>query len=363
MNDQNKYMNSGHTDSSHPASLLAMNYETHQQFHVEAHQQQLWNEKYRLLHMQLEALQKQGMSPLFNGLQHMNHHIVPILPFGYFSNTAQNPPTTPMKDIPFGFPPSTVQIPSISSILGHLPTIDNIIREATAMTGTPPTPTAPKRIRKEDRISIGSEGVNADQDEDPRPPNKKPVNADQDEDPRPPNKKPRKNSDKPAYKPAPTGEHRLKVVFESFGTLTKYPQSFGTKGHYVPDGLCGTHKMYNEGWRFHVHHNGLVENGVVRLTWTITNLSTSIVHSMTETNEQARRRCNLGHTISNRVFKQAMEHRASQLEAEMSDKTTPKSRLSNLKRLVRALRPKAFSEGLLAFGLQHRIVQDRMSMT
>jgi hypothetical protein len=156
------------------------------------------------------------------------------------------------------------------------------------------------------------------------------------------------------------GEHRLRISFASFGVKGRVPQTFGKKGMFIPDGLSGSHTMYNENWEFQVRHESEeVEEGVVCINWTIRNMTTGMVHSITETVSQAKKRIALGHTISNRVFRKAMECRARDLEASLDGERND-CRLSNVKSLVKSLRPTSFSEGLLAFGLQHKIVQEHM---
>ena len=59
------------------------------------------------------------------------------------------------------------------------------------------------------------------------------------------------------------GEKRLIIDFENFGTLGKFSQTCcRTQKCFIPDGLCGTHKMYGELWRFKVEHTSdvFIEN-------------------------------------------------------------------------------------------------------
>jgi hypothetical protein len=155
------------------------------------------------------------------------------------------------------------------------------------------------------------------------------------------------------------GEHRLRITFESYGAKGKIPQTFGKKGMYIPDGLQGAHTMYNEHWQFETRHEPENEQGVVCITWIIKNASSGQELAVTETVSEAKKRVSLGHTISNRVFQKAMERRANELEASLAGETN-ECRLSNIHSLVKALRPHSFSEGLLAFGLQHKIVQEKI---
>jgi hypothetical protein len=66
-----------------------------------------------------------------------------------------------------------------------------------------------------------------------------------------------------------------------------------------------------------------------------------------------------GRTISNKVFRDAMEHRAREYEEQQAAEDNH-VRKANLESLIKGLRPKRFSEGPLCFGLQHICVQERM---
>ena len=159
------------------------------------------------------------------------------------------------------------------------------------------------------------------------------------------------------------GEKRLVILFECLGTKGKHPQTFGKSGAYIPDGICGSHTVYNERWRFEITHSTesfTVEKKVcVCLTWKITNLSTGATTTLTETKDEAILRNSQGQTISNKVFREALEDRARRLEMQLQGETNPK-RIAHLESLIRGLRPKRFSEGPLVFGLQHKVVQDNL---
>ena len=157
---------------------------------------------------------------------------------------------------------------------------------------------------------------------------------------------------------------RLVINFDSYGKIGKHLQTYGRKGGAViPDGLSGTHSMYNERWKFEIKHENdqsFEENGkvCVCITWKIINLTTGKVHTATETKKEAVFRMLNGRTISSRLFKEALDHRARELEEELSSTDSSNElRIKNLKAKIRHLKPKRFSEGTLTFGLQHEAVQ------
>ena len=155
------------------------------------------------------------------------------------------------------------------------------------------------------------------------------------------------------------GEHRLIIQFENLGTLGRNVQNFGNNNCYVPDGLIGTHTVYNQPWKFEIHH-GPTEEGVTCIIWKITNLQTGEIHEATETPDEARRRERQGWTISNRLFRDAMKSRVDSL-LESLDTETDSTKVANIHSLIKHLQPKRFNEGTLVFGLQHRQIQDRMN--
>ena len=155
------------------------------------------------------------------------------------------------------------------------------------------------------------------------------------------------------------GESRLKIRFESFGRRGKLPQTFGKiRVGIIPDGLCGTHTLYKQPWKFEIHH-GLAVGDHVCITWRITNLSTMKRYEMTESLEESKIRQRRGRTISNQVFRAAIDDRVNELKALLLAETK-EVRKANLESLIKTLQPKQFSEGLLVFGLQHACVQERM---
>lgn len=159
------------------------------------------------------------------------------------------------------------------------------------------------------------------------------------------------------------GERRLVITFDSLGHRGACPQTFGKSGAIVPDGVVGSHTVYNERWKFGIHHTKevfQVENlKCVCITWTVTNLNTGHVTSLTESREEAIIRNSQGQTISNKVFREALEARAKDLEKSLINETNVK-KCAQVQSLIRNLRPKRFSEGPLVFGLQHKVVQDKM---
>ena len=164
------------------------------------------------------------------------------------------------------------------------------------------------------------------------------------------------------------GESRLKISFASLGSPGKYPQVFGKSRLGVPDGLSGTYVLYSERWTSEIVHGQDSfegEDGTkhVLITWKITNLTSGITQSRTETPKEAILRHKDGRTLCNKVFRRALEQRATELEDELRTETNP-IRVKTMRNLVKKLRPKHFSEGPLVFGLRHECVQSRFrSMT
>lgn len=159
------------------------------------------------------------------------------------------------------------------------------------------------------------------------------------------------------------GERRLVIDFESFGTKGEVPQTFGKRTMYIPDGLVGTHTAYEELWRFEIRHSkqraGI--SSAYCITWRITNIKSGDCVERTETPEEAEARSSLGWTIASQIFREALRRRADQLEISL-DGEVNSTRLANIRSLIRALRPKTFTQGPLVFGLKHRIVQEMMAL-
>ena len=172
------------------------------------------------------------------------------------------------------------------------------------------------------------------------------------------------------YRASPTGEQRLVIAFEDFGDIGQKPQTFGKHSDFIPHGLKGTHHLYHENWEFEIVHEPFdysqadiqkskAANNVVQITYKITNLTTRFVCSQKETFDEALRRNLNGTTITSRVFREALKARANDLEA-LARREENETRAASLYSRAKALRPKQFQEGLLAFGLLHSCVQERM---
>jgi len=84
-----------------------------------------------------------------------------------------------------------------------------------------------------------------------------------------------------------SGEARLKINFEHLGKIGDIPQRFGKADVWIPDGVCGTHFMYSQPWRFEIKQGAKVAEHVVVLTWSITNLISNQVTSVTESPKEA----------------------------------------------------------------------------
>jgi len=157
------------------------------------------------------------------------------------------------------------------------------------------------------------------------------------------------------------GERRLNIQFINTGVLKEPIQSFGKYKLLIRDGLCGTHTMYAQPWRFEInqYETGAVREEI-RLRWTVTNLASGHRISFLETSEQAHERQVKGNTICNLVVREALNQRAGELEEELKTlEPSNTSRIANIKSLVKELRPKQCTEGLLFFGLRHQAAQSR----
>ena len=73
----------------------------------------------------------------------------------------------------------------------------------------------------------------------------------------------------------------------------------------------------------------------------------------------AEKRKTLGWTVCNKAFRTAFEERAIELEKEAQQEENP-VKASKVMTLVKILRPKRFTGGLLLLGLQHQTIQVRM---
>jgi hypothetical protein len=167
---------------------------------------------------------------------------------------------------------------------------------------------------------------------------------------------------KPRKQPRPRfglgGQRRLHITFQDLGRSTDPPQTFGNYGQAIPDGLCGTHTMYSQDWKFLITHGIDVVTSKTVLTWQIINLSSGQITSMTETPHQASLRQTKGKTICNLVMQKALKDRATELEESLNQAGNRTAiQVSNILGLIKKLRPTQCTEGLLFFGLRHDIVQ------
>jgi hypothetical protein len=157
------------------------------------------------------------------------------------------------------------------------------------------------------------------------------------------------------------GEARLNIKFTCLGEPGVIPQRFGKHECGIPNGLSGTLQMYDQRWRMLIEHFPQPDGVTVLIRWTITNLTSGTVTTQMETMQDAIVRETCGRTICNNVLKQALETRAQELEQsmEMMIKDNP-TRAANVRNLVKVLRPKRCTVGLLFFGLLHEQVQTEL---
>ena len=161
-------------------------------------------------------------------------------------------------------------------------------------------------------------------------------------------------------------DRRLVINFESYGTLGPKPQRYGKNNLFIPHGLIGTHIAYQEQWRVEIYHTTQqvlsltrMREDIVCIQWTITNIASQCVYSVTETPDEAVSRANLGWTVTSKLFRDAMAHRADQLFMQANQEENP-CRAANLRSLAKTLRPKSFTQGPLLFGLKHKVIHDTM---
>lgn len=157
------------------------------------------------------------------------------------------------------------------------------------------------------------------------------------------------------------GERRLTINFLFTGLMSEPLQLFGKYRLIIRNGLSGTHTMYAQPWRFEITYEAPGSlKGEMRLRWKVVNLASSSTVSYLETAEQAHERQTKGNTICNLVVREALNKRACELEKELVTLELANStRVANLRSLVRELRPKQCTEGLLFFGLRHAAAQSR----
>jgi len=156
------------------------------------------------------------------------------------------------------------------------------------------------------------------------------------------------------------GESRLNIKFISLGEVGDAPQRFGKNNCGIPHNLSGTHEMYDQPWKFEVYHVNQGKN-IVLITWKITNLISMSVLAVTETPQDAMVRESCGRTICNMVLKTALDNRAKELEKSIHGFYNNPTRVANARNLIKVLRPKRCTVGLLFFGLLHESVQNRFA--
>jgi hypothetical protein len=161
------------------------------------------------------------------------------------------------------------------------------------------------------------------------------------------------------------GHRRLSIQFICIGNLGKYPQTCGNGNQVlIPECLSGFYTAYHQRWKFEISQSSpmFTKNGkkCICFKWAITNVTTQTSHAITETPNQAYIRMSHGRTIASKVFRNAMLAEAEEMEQTLIGEKDP-SRISNVTLLLKALRPKTFSEGLLFFGLKHECVQKKMT--
>ena len=78
-----------------------------------------------------------------------------------------------------------------------------------------------------------------------------------------------------------------------------------------------------------------------------------------ETIKDAQKRKEQGWTLSNKVFREAVNLRINELN-ELISRELNSVKASNLEAMLKSLNPKRFNEGTLVFGLQHQSVQKVM---
>ena len=158
------------------------------------------------------------------------------------------------------------------------------------------------------------------------------------------------------------GERRLNIHFYNTGTLTDPIQTFGKYRLIIRNGLCGTHTMYAQPWKFEINQVGESNaKGEVRLRWSVTNTASDSRVTFVETTDQAHERQVKGNTICNLVVREALNKRALELEKELAslEPNASATRVAHLRSLIKELRPKQCTEGLLFFGLRHQAAQSR----
>jgi len=155
------------------------------------------------------------------------------------------------------------------------------------------------------------------------------------------------------------GEQRLVISFQRMGSLGSEPQIFGKSGYYIPDGICGKHRMYSQDWMFEIHHRlvPVADHEYTVLEWSITNLTSGTRVIQLETPQEAMVRTKTGNTICNTVLRSALDSRIKELEEELKTPGRTPLQIANVKSLMKELCPRKCAQGLLFFGLRHLSVQ------
>ena len=120
--------------------------------------------------------------------------------------------------------------------------------------------------------------------------------------------------------------------------------------------------MHSQQWRFEVKHETTEDDDkMIVIKWTVTNLTSGKVTTLTETPFQAKERQKTGNTICSVVMRKAIEQRVLDLEQDLLSLAVQSNpaQMASLQGLIRELRPKQRNEGILFFGLRHAVVQVR----
>jgi hypothetical protein len=173
-----------------------------------------------------------------------------------------------------------------------------------------------------------------------------------------------KRSPKRKHEATLDGERRVAIEFESCGKVGQLPQTYGKGLLIVPDGCIGRYSAFGQRWKFSINHAlGPItcEDGVSRMciSWSITNLTSGLTHTVVETAMDALKRDRDGKTLCNRVVREALLLRANGLEKELEQTSDPNIVL-DLQTQLKTMQTKRFSEGPLFFGLRHLSLQTEL---
>jgi hypothetical protein len=164
------------------------------------------------------------------------------------------------------------------------------------------------------------------------------------------------------------GECRLMITFLNYGKLPENFETFGAQKRHIPDGLCGSFVMYGETWKFEIKYREPVEceDGVTRtaIEWCVGNAHSELpMHCSLETASDVLKRHSRGITLCNKVFREGLEIRAREYEADIAaENAKPEPNVLRIKSYadrIKAMRPQRFAEGPLLFGLRHQSIQER----